>query len=370
MLGYIDGIEFTELDAEKYYAPPKSEDPKKTEMRATERIFSGLWYGSLKRDGYFSKVVKDEDGNVFVQTRARSRTDGKFPNKYEYVPQLHSFFDALPNGTVLLGELYLPTQPGSRNITTILGCLVEKALARQEKGEKLHLYVFDALAYGGKSLLGAEAIERFDTLKKLPIDGEEYVDRAQYYTGKELWDKLQTYLANGEEGMVITRGNSKYLPGKRTTKDTLKIKKELAQTLDVVIIGANAPTRLYTGKDIENWKYWVDTRTQERIESYAVDAYSAGATIEPVTKAYYYNWAGSLKLGLYDNDGNLHHIGNLSGVSDEVKANWRSYVGKVAEIGAMEIMKTDSGYGLRHAKFLNWREDKEPKECMLDQLQQ
>ena len=371
MEGFVDKVEFTELEAEKYYAPPKSESKKKSEERANERIFSGDWYGSLKKDGYFSKIVKDEDGNIFVQTRTRSRTDGKFPNKYEHLPQLHEGLSALPNGTVLLGELYLPTQPGSRKVTTVLGCLPAKAIQRQEKGEKVHLYVFDVLAYNGESYLGKKAVDRFSAISKVAehLKDSPFFDFATYYTGKPLWEKIQSALTDGEEGYVLTRGNSTYLPGKRTTKDTLKIKKELAQTLDVIIIGANPPTKLYTGKEIVSWQYWFNERTSTKVSGAHYDEYYEGEQLVPVTKAFFNGWAGSLRLGLYDNTGKICHIGNLSGVSDEMKENWNKYVGSVAEIGAMEIMKTDAGYGLRHPKFIGLRDDKQPTECLMEQLE-
>ena len=58
----------------------------------------------------------------------------------------------MPNGTVLLGEIYLPSNEKSKAVTTILGCLKDKALMRQDKGEKLHFYIFDCLANNGKNI--------------------------------------------------------------------------------------------------------------------------------------------------------------------------------------------------------------------------
>jgi ATP-dependent DNA ligase len=370
MTGYVDDVNFAELEAEKYYAPPKSESKEKTEARASERIFSNNWYGSLKKDGYFSKIIVDEEGQVFIQTRTRSRTNGKFPNKYEHLPHLHEGLSKLPKGTVLLGELYFPNKPGSRNVTTVLGCLPEKAIKRQEKGEKIHLYVFDVLAFNGESFLGKKAVERFKKIRDvaLVLKDYQYFDFATYYRGKKLWDKIQEALADGEEGYVLTRADSYYLTGKRTTKDTLKIKKELAQTLDCIIIGANPCSRLYTGKEIETWKYWENPKTGEKLEGLYYDSYFEGREVEPITKNYFYGFAGSLKLGLYDDTGRLCHIGNLSGVTEEIKENWKTYVGSVVEIGAMEVMKTDKGYGLRHPKFLGFRDDKAPTDCLMEQL--
>ena len=163
MLGYIDGIDFKELEAMKYFAPPASWSEEKRTTNAKDKIFSGAWCGAEKKDGFFAKIVKDEDGNTMVFSRSRG-VDGQFANKVEWLPHLKSFFDELPNGTCFLGELYLPSKPGSRNVQTIMGCLKEKAIARQDKGEKINLYIFDCLAWEGKSWLKRPAGERFDEL--------------------------------------------------------------------------------------------------------------------------------------------------------------------------------------------------------------
>ena len=88
----------------------------------------------------------------------------------------------------------------------------------------------------------------------------------------------------------------------------------------------------------------------------------------PVTKAWFYGWAGSLKLGLYDED-KLIHVGDLSGVDEEVKENWKDYVGKVMEISCMEISENaQGGWGFRHPRMLEWREDKTARECTVEQV--
>ena len=59
----------------------------------------------------------------------------------------------------------------------------------------------------------------------------------------------------------------------------------------------------------------------------------------------------------------------LSGVTDEVKENWKDYVGEVVEIGAMEISENaQGGWGFRHPKLLSWRQDKPARECTIDQV--
>ena len=178
--------------------------------------------------------------------------------------------------------------------------------------------------------------------------------------------------------MVITHKDSPYEPGKRSAKRTLKIKKELQETIDCVIIKSNPPTKIYNGQEPEIWEYWFDESTNEKIlakdfleknHTTIYAAYSDGATVVPVTKNWFYGWAGSLKLGLYSWNNALVHVGDLSGFTEEVRKNWKDYIGTVAEISCMEISEDKNGNkGFRHPRLISWRTDKNPKECSLEQI--
>jgi len=61
----IDGIDFYELEAMKYYAPPASWSEEKKKDNATNKIFSGDWLGAQKRDGAFYMCGKNMDGEIF-----------------------------------------------------------------------------------------------------------------------------------------------------------------------------------------------------------------------------------------------------------------------------------------------------------------
>lgn len=346
---------FHNVEAQKYWSFPSSFKGDKA-AETKNMIFSGDYIGSRKMDGAFYKFWKDENGNMELLGRSKS-VSGDYLNKIGHVPQLHEFFENMPNGTCLIGELYFPEKEGSSNVTTIMGCLEQKARDRQEKGNKLHYYVFDVLAWDGESLLKTNVEERLTYLSDVNVirntDYNEYVDIAMYYEGKELWNKLQSILAEGGEGIVITKKGTCYQPGKRPARQTLKVKKELQETIDVVILGANAPTRVYTGKEIENWKFWENLQTNQKMEGNFYKDYSDGAPIEPVTKNYFNNWAGSLIIGVRKDD-KLIAIGSLSGMTEEVLGNWNKYKGAVAEITAMEVLPTG---GLRHPKFVKWRPD-------------
>lgn len=362
----INNINFSELENQKYWAPPASWTDEKKKQIIRSRIFSNEWLGAEKKDGYFCRIIKNDDGTILLQSRTRG-VNGQYPEKHEWVPHLQPFFDWLPNGTCLLGELYLPSSPGSSNITKILGCLKEKAIARQEK-EKLHLYIFDILAYNGESFLEKTFEQRENNLEVLRAAAKnqwEELEIAIYYDGIELWNELERILENDGEGIVITRKDSIYQPGKKPSKDCQKVKKEIANTIDCFFTGAaSAPTRLYEGKEIEKWKYWENLQTKEKIEGDFYKEYSEGSPIEPVTKPYFHGWAGSLEIGVIKGD-KVVPIGFLSGVSDELKSNPKSLKGKTIEVSCMEVLPTG---GLRHAKMLHFRPDKNWKECKWEDI--
>ena len=354
MKGYVNGVDWINAEAMKYWSFPSSYTDEKKKIEVHNAIFGGDYMGALKVDGYYQRLVKDEDGNCFMIARSKG-VNGAI-NKYDWVPQLHPFMESLPNGTVLLCECYLPGNEGSNKITSLLGCLKDKCIARQEKEQKLHFYIFDVCAFDGKDFTKTPASDRFfmlDFFKK--TYGREYIEWAEYFSGPELWEKLQEYLGSGREGIVITRKDCPIYFKRTPAHMTIKIKKELQETIDVVILGANKPTRLYGGKEIETWKYWEDTFTGEKLNGEFYKDYYDGRSIEPITKAYYNGWAGSLIIGIRK-DNELVPIGSLSGIEEEVLANWQNYKGKVAEVTAMQIMNTEN-QGLRHPKFLKWRPD-------------
>jgi hypothetical protein len=265
-----------------------------------------------------------------------------------------------------------------------MGCLKEKAVARQDKGEKLHFYVFDCLAWDGRSNLNHKALSRFETVDKMgtiPTFDCKYVSFAHYVRGADLNILLQEILARGDEGVVITHEDGLYEPGKRPSKTTLKIKKELKQTIDCFFTGVgSAPTKEYTGKEIETWTFWENQITGEKINAEMYKEYRNGCPIIPITKGYYHGWAGSLEIAVlhkkvgsrcvirgvtYENTV-VYPIGWLSGLPDEMKAEPKKFAFVPIEITAMEW---DSlAHTLRHGKMVGWRKDLTLTDCTLEKI--
>lgn len=370
MKGYIDNIDFINIDAEKYWTFPTTyKGDKNKEMK--QMLHDENYIGSEKKDGMYSRFIKDEDGNYFLISRNQN-VNGTMTNKIDHVPQLKEFFDKLPKGICLLGEIYFPNNPGSRKVTTIMGCLTEKAIERQEKGEKLHYYIFDVWAYNDRSFLKTEVTERILTLNYLEtLYKSEYVEYAKYYSGVELEDELARVRMNNGEGIVITKIGAKPEPGKRTARKTLKIKTELDSPIDCFVTGKWKPaTKKYNGDHIEDWTYWEDCRTGERISGNYYEDYANGRGIEPVSKAYFNNWASAIELGLVDKEGKIVPVGWVSGITEEVKSgivtNPERWRGHVVAINAMSIEPDTKKF--RHGRIIEWRVDKNWKDCELSQL--
>jgi ATP-dependent DNA ligase len=121
-------------------------------------------------------------------------------------------------------------------------------------------------------------------------------------------------------------------------------------------------------------------------------------TAEVVVQAFRFgkepNTVGSLILGLYNDDGQLQTVGHTSGFKAREKrelvaflepyrthergtgepSRWKSdeelvWEGLRPELVAEVAFDHITGHRIRHgARFLRWRDDKDPEECRLDQL--
>lgn len=370
----IDGIDFENLAAEKYWTFAKSY--KGDKKKETKQMFlSGDYYASLKNDGHYFRFIKDMNGNMRLQGRTES-VNGGYLNKYDWVPQCHSFFESLPNGTCLIGEIYFPNNRGSRNVTTIMGCLVDKALSRQNKGEKLHYYIFECYAWNGKSLLKNPYRERVECIRnniQPYTEKSDYVEVAQFYDGEEAWNKYGEILAAGLEGMVLYRKNGLVEPNKRTARKSLKCKLEIEEKIDAFIDGEyKEPTREYTGKTpLEEWQYWLNLKTGEKFTVNKFIEYTKGEPIIPITRLYALGYAGAISFSVMK-EGKPVRIGWISGVPDTMRAaivqNPESVVGKVYSLTAMEIEPCGDFYSLRHGKIDCERSDKRPEDCEWSQI--
>lgn len=370
----IDNIDFWNLDAMKYWSFPKTYDTEKRKSEAKNLATSGNYLGSRKMDGAWNMIIRDLDGSFHMRSRTAG-VNGGFVDKAEWVPHICKELDSIPNGTVLLGEIYFPNNEGSRKITSVLNCLKDKCLERQKTGGYLHYYIFDVLAYKGKNIMSEPFEKRIKTYlnsELLDVLKGEHIEIADYKEGQELWDLYGEVIAAGGEGIVITKKSAPYSPGKRTARMTLKMKKELQNTIDAFIDGAyKQPTKLYSGKEIETWPYWINEKTNEKFNKNMYNEYCAGLPVTPITKSYYHNWSSAISVSVFKDDKPVH-VAWLSGITDELKAGIvaepEKWIGKVVELNAMEVEHLNGEYSLRHGKIEKWRDDKAAKDCTFDQI--
>lgn len=370
----IDNFDFYNMEAMSYYSFSSSFKGDKSE-KAKELCLSNRYLGARKMDGVWAMFIKDNQGKCHLRSR-KAGVNGSFVDKAEWVPHICKDLDDVPNGTVFIGEIYFPNNEGSRKITSVLNCLKEKCIERQREGSWLHYYIFDVVAYRGKSLINTPfetRIDHFlhyelcDVLKHL-----DYVEVANYLEGQELWNSLSEILLTGGEGIVITRKDCKYLCSKRTAWMTLKMKKELTDTIDAFLDGNYKPAnKTYTGDEIEKWAYWINEKTGEHYDKPMYRDFIQGMPIVPVKKPYFYGWASSVSLSVMK-DGEPYFIGWISNIPDKVKEGIvkepEKWVGRVVELNAMMLEHINEHYSFRHCKIEKWRDDKKMEDCLFSQI--
>lgn len=332
----------------------------------------GTWFAQLKKDGALYMYVKGFGGENYLFGRTVSKKTGLLTEKSANVPHIIEAFHDIPNGTIILGEIYYPGKT-SKDVTSIMGCLPAKAIERQNKDYgPIHYYIYDCLGYNGTSLLKYDNWTRYQVLQAIwkhdIVEGSviPWTLELAAAVDENIYASIGKALAAGEEGMVVKKKTALYKPGKRP-QTMLKAKQ--VDHIDAVIIGFKDPVAEYTGKEIESWQYWVGVDDHE--ERLPIGYHYGNPAAIPVTKHYYYNWKNAIEIGAYDNEGNIHSIGTIaSGLTDYIREDMslhpEEYLGKVVEIQCM--MKDNKEKTLRHGFFLQIRYDKPAKECLLEDI--
>ena len=318
---------------------------------------SGTAFGQIKKDGYWYQFEKHEHYS-YLFSRSASTVTKLQSEKSANVPHIMKALSVLPKDTILIGEIYYPGG-SSKTVTTIMGCLPKKAIERQNgKSGLIHYYIHDIIMFNGLDFVKNKVsnYDRYRILQKIFEKynlANDYIELAEAWTDN-LYSRVGTALAAGEEGMVIKVKDGIYEPDKRPLT-MLKAKK--VDFIDAIIIGFEEPTKEYYGKEIQNWNYWIQNENGQPIA---------------VTKPYYMGWHNSrIKIGAYDNKGTLVEIGTIhSGISDEMKEdmtnNPNKYLNKVCSIQCMELDKKE--HTIRHGFFKYMRDDKDIIDCQIEAI--
>jgi ATP-dependent DNA ligase len=287
------------------------------------------WAYEPKLDGFRAIVFVDGDES-YIQSRG-----GKALARY--FPEL----GFAPGRWILDGELVIRDADGNLEFDALQE-RIHPAQSRIELLSKeipVDYIVFDLLAEGDEALLEAPLAERRERLERIAAEaGLELTQLTPDSEQAERW-------LRGIEGVMAKQLDAPYLPGKR--RGMAKVKRE--RTIDCVVMG---------------WRPGKEEGT-----------------------------VGSLILGLYDGE-LLRTVGHISGFSHEAKRAMRSMLAplETGESGTAEPSRWTGGRDLewvalrpelvieigydhaaagriRHGgRFHRFRDDKEPRECRFEQL--
>jgi ATP-dependent DNA ligase len=288
------------------------------------------WAYEPKLDG-FRAIVFVDGADAYIQSRG-----GKALARY--FPEL-SF---PPGRYVVDGELVILDERGEPVFDALQSRIhpADSRISLLAKEIPARFKAFDLLADGDEVLFEKPLSERRERLERLRSEGLELTPLTEDPAEAEQW------LLRGE-GVVAKQLDAPYVSGKR--KGMAKVKRE--RTIDCVVLG---------------WRPGKEEGT-----------------------------VGSLILGLYEGSA-LRPVGHISGFTAEAKRNLRSMLAplETGESGTAEPSRWTGGRDLewvalrpelvievgydhasagriRHgARFVRFRDDKDPRECLFSDLDQ
>ena len=168
-------------------------------LMRTEKLPEGPeWLIELKLDGYRAMAIKS-GGKV----QLRSRNDNNFNSRY---PGLVKALASMPDETVIDGEVVALDEETSFNTLQNFG----------SAGVPLHFFIFDLLILHGREVTAEPLVKRRELIEKHVLP--KLADPIRYSPILEasLPDLILSVKAQGLEGLVAKRRNSKYEPGLRS----------------------------------------------------------------------------------------------------------------------------------------------------------
>lgn len=322
------------------------------DLAAAEPYWSNDDYcAQEKLDGARYLLHKDMKGVVRIYSRQISRVNGFPVDKTLQLQHLaREFVHLAPPGTVLDGEVCAPGLTSSSNLVTrVTGSKPERGLEIQQRDGFLVYNAFDILAYDGELLTDEVYLKRIEKLHAAVMGGLHNFIKILpvYFTEADKKALYEKVIARGGEGIILKDVYAPYYQGERH-RSWVKVKRQ--RTFDVVFMGI----------ELAN-----DTSVKKG-EVLATPTRIAGQ-------------AGAIRYGQYVevNDGpsdglfsslphwELKQLGTVSGFDDSAReyitANADVLEGKVLEVTGQEQFKSGA---IRHPRFLRWREDKAPEECL------
>jgi ATP-dependent DNA ligase len=286
------------------------------------------WVYEPKWDGFRALAFVD-GGEVYLQSRnGRPLT--------RYFPEL-----AFPAGSYILdGEIVLFDDQGRQDFDA-LGQRIHPASSRINRLAEetpTRFIAFDLLADGGETLIELPQAERRDRLAALvdkPVDlTPASTDPAQ----------AQPWLQDAE-GVIAKRQDAPYRPGERV--GMMKIKR--VRTIDAVVMG------------------WRPGKEPDTVGSFILGLYD-GDRLRPVghTSGFSAKEKRELPARLAPYETGKRGMGDPSRWANDRELEWIELRPELVVEVTFDHVSNDR---IRHgAKIQRWREDKDPRECTVAQL--
>ena len=299
------------------------------------------WLFEIKWDGVraIATVVRPgagEDGHTVLISRNGNDITPAYP-------ELASLWErVLARNAVLDGEIVALDANGKPSFQRLQQRMHSRdtaAVARLAKRSPVSFVIFDVLAADGELLCNLPLTDRLARLDDLLVPGGPFVrSSAIPEHGTALYSAAEV---QGLEGLIAKRANSPYKPGKRSRDwRKLKVRKEL----DAVIGG---------------WLVGEGNRA-DRIGALLVGLYDEGVL----------RFIG--KVGTGFDDAELQRLGALLGDRARDTSPFDTVperAGRWVEpelVCAIEYGEMTDGLRLRHPSYKGLRDDKDPRECVLD----
>jgi bifunctional non-homologous end joining protein LigD len=280
-----------------------------------------------KLDGYRAITLIDSTGKARIRSRNRLPLEPKFPTVRDAVEELKLRSTILDGEIVSLDEGEIPRFQ-----------LLQKW---QKRPTAPVVYVlFDLLWDNGRDLTGKSIVQRRERLKEIitPVDGIQVGS----YLEKRGIDLFQLAKEKGLEGIIAKRKRSTYQPGRRSL-DWLKIK---ARPQQEFVVGG-----FTEGKG-----------SRKHFGALLLGAYQNG-------KLRYFGHSGSgfTEKGLKETVDRLKPFFiNKSPFENPPRIPEKIQWVKPALVCEVAFAEWTSDEQLRQTTFLRWRDDKVPKEVVLE----
>ncbi len=292
------------------------------------------WLYEIKLDGFRALAFKS-GGKVYL----RSRNDNDFSLRYANVTKALS---KLPDETVIDGEVVALDEEGRPSFNTLQNYGTSQA--------PVFYYVFDVLVLAGRDVMAQPLSERRMLLEKKILPKLKDPVRYSPALHASLKDLMHSVKAQGLEGLVAKRLDSKYEPGLRS--------------------GAWQKMRMNQGRELVIGGY---TPSDKNFDALIIGYYDSGKLLYAARTRN--GFTPALRVEIFKHFKGLQVAEcPFANLPEKKSGRWGQGLTaakmkdckwlKPVLVGQFEFVEWTSDLHLRHTRFMGLREDKKAKDVV------